>query len=81
MIYDVAILGAGVAATACALTLKDLGLSCVVFSKDTKTKACGGGITDKGVQLLSTLGIDLQMLLEKDAKIINRASYIFKNGK
>ena len=57
MAYDVVILGAGVAGIACAITLKEFGVSCIVLNAEAETKACGGGITDKALDLLKLLGI------------------------
>ena len=81
MAYDVVILGAGVAGIACAITLKEFGVSCIVLNAEAETKACGGGITDKALDLLKLLGIDPIEFIEKGAKVIKRSKQIYKNGK
>lgn len=80
MKYDVVIIGAGVAGVACALTLKELGLTCAIFHKARGTKACGGGITDKSIALLNLLGIDSSTFFDNDAKVIRQSIQLFQNG-
>lgn len=80
MVYDVVIIGAGVAGISCAIALKKYGISCIILNKATRTKACGGGITHKSLELLSRLGISASEFLNKDAKIIKYSKQILKNG-
>ena len=82
MIYDAIVIGAGVAGLTCAMKLKQLGKSCIILEKRSLTtaKACGGGITNNALSLLSTLGIHTNEFLNADAKIITKVNQSFPDG-
>lgn len=72
MIYDYAIIGAGVSGTICAYQLAKRGKRCVIFEKNPTTleKICGGGISYKALQRLNAIGINSEPLFKKNAQLI-----------
>jgi len=82
VIYDVIIIGAGVAGLSCAIKLRQLGKTCLVIEKSSLSaaKACGGGITNKALSLLSALNIHTSEFLNNDAKIITKSKQFFSDG-
>ena len=61
MLYDIAVVGAGVAGTCAAYTAAKCGLSVVLLEKEAlpRYKLCGGAVTRKTVELLAGEGINL----------------------
>lgn len=83
MVYDYAIIGAGVAGTVCAYQLAQYGKSCIVFEKNSgpTEKICGGGVSYKALRRLEAIGIDIDPLFMSNSKrieghLINSASGI-----
>lgn len=72
MIYDFLIVGGGVAGAICAYQLSKSEKKCLVLEKKSKgsEKICGGGISNRALSLLETIGMDLSELYEYDNKRI-----------
>ncbi|HEX6313138.1 MAG TPA: geranylgeranyl reductase family protein [Acidimicrobiia bacterium] len=62
--FDLAVVGAGPAGTAAAITARDRGLDVVVLDKATfpRDKTCGDGLTTGALRLLEGLGLRLAAL-------------------
>lgn len=82
MIYDVIIIGAGVVGLSCAIKLRQLGKTCLIIEKRSlsESKACGGGIANKALSLLTALNIHTSEFLTNDAKIITKSKQFFSDG-
>jgi len=82
VVYDAIIIGAGVSGLACAIKLKQLGKSCLVLEKSSllSSKACGGGVTNKALSLLTSLNIHVSEFLNCDAKIVTKTKQFFFDG-
>lgn len=84
MEYDVLILGAGPAGSACALALKDAGLRVALLDKSSfpRDKICGDAIPGKAVRALQQLNPDYVTELRKLAgnSPIRRGRVVAHNG-
>lgn len=72
MIYDYAIIGAGVAGPVCAYQLAQNGKRCILFEKNSipSEKICGGGVSYKALQSLRKIGIQTKLLFGNNSKSI-----------
>lgn len=79
MVYDAIIIGAGIAGLSCAIKMRQLGKTCIVLEKTSLliSKPCGGGVTNRALSLLNTLNIQIDELLNLDAKVIKKSYQIF----
>ena len=73
MNYDIIIVGAGPAGTACALALKDSGLSIAVFDKHTfpRDKVCGDAIPSRVPKVLKSIAPEIAAEIKSFAKKVN----------
>lgn len=62
--YDVIIIGAGPAGVSCAKVLKDNNISFCIIEKNKfpREKLCGGGLTNKSVNILKKLGLKIDKI-------------------
>lgn len=72
MIYDYAIVGAGLAGGVCAYELSKKGKSCILFEKNCcpTEKICGGGVSYKAISKLQDIGINTDLLFKLNSKSI-----------
>lgn len=72
MIYDYAIIGAGVSGPICAYQLARHGKKCILIEKNSipSEKICGGGVSYKALRCLRTIGIQTDPLFSEDSKRI-----------
>ena len=80
MIYDYAVIGAGISGSVCAYQLSRFKKTCVIFEKNEKLieKICGGGISYKALRRLEQIDIDTKPLFTYNSKSIG--GHLIYNG-
>lgn len=80
--YDIAIIGAGPAGCAAALTLRDSGFSVALFEKAQfpRQKICGDGVCDRSINILKTLSPSYleEFLSKEDSLCIRNTELTYK---
>jgi geranylgeranyl reductase family protein len=82
-IVDVAVVGAGPAGSAAAITAAERGLSVVCVDKATfpRDKTCGDGITANGLRLVERLGMTREGFATIDPQIVRETVVVSPSGR
>lgn len=80
MINDFIIIGGGVAGAVCAYQLSKCEKKCLILEKENEgnEKICGGGVSNRALCLLETIGMDLSELYKCNNKRIS--GHVIYNG-
>jgi geranylgeranyl reductase family protein len=81
--FDVAVVGAGPAGCAAAISAADRGLSVVCFDKATfpRDKTCGDGLTANALRLLEHLGLSLDAFRATEPAFVRETVLVSPSGR